>query len=348
MQKLSQKGFELSEIKNSSGEVDQIKFTVFSYIGVNKKTKKIVLTVIAVIGIIFCLISYVFIPIFCIALLLILNTKTIHVSAKKIAIKNSIPLFPKKEFSIENIEKFKVERVETRDSKGKKSTTFVLFAHFKDKSSKKIYTNLNPLLVNQMDSAIEQFLNITDNTNKKQLDELKFPNLQKGLKRETIVEEKLPNINTSKPSKEYPFSVKSSLISDKVIYFPKYNQKTLGVFMLIFGFFFSFPCLPVGIPFFIWGLKKLVNKQYVNVYYNKLSYNIKPISLKKQKELFKKHISNIEVTPSNVTTNGVMSYHLLATTKDGKTIKLIRHVYKEAALRNICNKITKRLDLDRD
>ena len=103
---------------------------------------------------------------------------------------------------------------------------------------------------------------------------------------------------------------------------------------------------PIGIPIFIWGLKKTLNKQYVLAYSNKLTYVTKPISLKKEKELFKSQIKSIEVIPSNLRINGVMSFHLLANTNEGKKIKLISHVFNVIALRDIANKINIRLGLD--
>ncbi|MFL2571771.1 MAG: hypothetical protein ACJ0QL_07845 [Parvicellaceae bacterium] len=345
------KGYELTEIKSPSGDLQEIKFKVHSVLGVDNYTKNIVLGVIVVVGIIFCFIQLFFLPFFVFVFLFLLNTQTITVDKKRLEIKNLIPVFPKTNISVENIDHFEVKRVESTNKDGKTSISFELVAFFKDKTTKNIYSNANMELVDKMDKTIEKFLNITDESNEKQLDELNTSNLERVLKDDSIVEDTLSNVDTSKPSKEYPFSVQSNLISDKVVYFPKYNQKGSGIFLVLFGLVFTifsaFIFSPIGIPLFIWGLTKLFNKQKVNVFNNKLTYCTKPIAIKKEKELLTSQIKSIEVIPSNVRTNGVLSFHLVAYPKKGKKIKLIRHVFNVIALRDICDKINKRLGLEK-
>ena len=350
MELQSEKGYELAEKKSLSGDIEELQFKIHSVIGVNKNTKKKILGLIAFFGIIFCLFKLFFLPFFVIVFVLVLNEQTITVNKKSLEIKNSIPVFPKTKMNIENIDHFEVKRIETRNKDGKTMVTFQLVAFFKDSTNKKIYYNSNMALVDKMDKTIEDFLNITDETNDKQLDQLSTSNLERDLKDEHIVEETLSNIDTSIPSKDYPFSLKSDLISVKVTYFSKFNQKSLGLFLIFFGLVFSIGSFglfsPIGIPLFIWGLRKTLNKQYVLAYSNKLTYVTKPISLKKEKELLKSEIKSIEVIPSNVRTNGVMSFHLVANTNEAKKIKLMTHVFNVIALRDIANKINNRLGLE--
>ena len=350
MELQSEKGYELAEKKSLSGDIEELQFKIHSVIGVNKNTKKKILGLIAFFGIIFCLFKLFFLPFFVIVFVLVLNEQTITVNKKSLEIKNSIPVFPKTKMNIENIDHFEVKRIETRNKDGKTMVTFQLVAFFKDNTNKKIYYNSNMALVDKMDKTIEDFLNITDETNDKQLDQLSTSNLERDLKDEHIVEETLGNIDTSVPSKDYPFSLKSDLISVKVTYFSRFNQKSIGLFLIIFGLVFSIGSFglfsPIGIPLFIWGLKKTLNKQYVLAYSNKLTYVTKPISLKKEKELLKSEIKSIEVIPSNVRTNGVMSFHLVANTNESKKIKLMTHVFNVIALRDIANKINNRLGFD--
>ena len=140
-------------------------------------------------GIIFCFIQLFFLPFFVFVFLFLLNTQTITVDKKRLEIKNLIPVFPKTNISVENIDHFEVKRVESTNKDGKTSISFQLVAFFKDKTTKNIYSNANMELVDKMDKTIEKFLNITDESNEKQLDELNTSNLERVLKDDSIVED---------------------------------------------------------------------------------------------------------------------------------------------------------------
>jgi len=266
-------------------------------------------------------------------------------------------IISKKEINCNELDRFEVVRQEYRTKKGTK-VNFELIASFKNENKLEIYGSHNPALVNALDDVIEKFIGIQDKSNKGQLSSLK------KTKSQVAFEKKLKEPNfTSKPSKSYPFKVKSNLIQDEIIYLSKYNHQSFGVFLVFFGFFWcSFGILfligaegfpmwsafifsPIGVPFFLWGLSKLLNKQHVNVTQQKIVYFTKPISLKKQKELLKSRVAKVEVVRSGMTTNGVMSYHLIAVSKDNSKHKLIRHAFNRPALEHICQKINERLGL---
>ena len=135
---------------------------------------------------------------------------------------------------------------------------------------------MNMDLVYQMDKTIEKFLDITDITNDEQVEKLKVSNLEHILTNEDIFNDSLKDIDNSKPSKEYPFYLKSNLIKYSLTYYSNFNQKFSGIFFILFGIvstvFSMFLFSPVGVPMFIWGLSKLLNKQYLTVLSSKLTY----------------------------------------------------------------------------
>lgn len=277
--------------------------------------------------------------------------------AKKALLFNKFFL-SKKEINCNELDRFEVVRNEYRTKEGTK-VNYKLTAIFKNEKRLVIYTGFDPALLNALDNLIEKFLGIEDETNEGQLIELKKSRL------EVAFEKKLEDTNhdISKPSKSFPFKVNSNLIKDEIIYFSNFNHKSFGVFLLFFGvfassfgilflivaegfpFWIAFIFSPIGIPFFLWGLRKLFNKQYVNVTQQKLTYFTKPISIKKQKELLKRRIAKVEVIDSGMTTNGVMSYHLVAISKDKSKHKLIRHSFNAPAMKEIGEIINKRLGL---
>ena len=81
------KEYEITEIKSPLGEVEELRFKIFSVIGVNKKIKTIVLSSIVVFGIIFCLFHLVFLPFFIFVFLFLLNTQSVVVNKEKLVIK---------------------------------------------------------------------------------------------------------------------------------------------------------------------------------------------------------------------------------------------------------------------
>lgn len=277
--------------------------------------------------------------------------------AKKTLLFNKF-ILSKKEINCNELDRFEVVRNEYRTKEGTK-VNYELTAIFKNENKLVIYTGFDPELLNALDNVIEKFLGIEDETNEGQLLELKKSRVQVAFEKE--IQE--TNLDMGKPSKSFPFKVNSNLIKDEIIYFSNFNHKSFGIFLLFFGFCVSsfgilfliaaegFPLWsafifsPIGIPFFLWGLRKLVNKQYVNVTQQKLIYFTKPISIKKQKELLKRRIAKVEVVDSGMTTNGVMSYHLVIITKDKSKHKLIRDSFNAPAMEEIGEIINKRLGL---
>jgi hypothetical protein len=342
-------------IENDDSNREKLHVKLIGYGGQlkNQKQKIIILIIILAVLIPFTFVfSYFMFVFYLVAFYAIFVDTIFEIDREKIARKyvlfNKIS-FSKTELKCKDIDRFEVARNEFKTKNGSR-VNFKLIALFKNDNKLVIYTGSEPELVSALDNIIEIFLNIKDETNEKQLNQLSVSNIERVLKDDNIVEDTLGNVDTSKPSKEYPFSLQSNLISDKVIYFANYNRKSVAVGLLIFGFLFTvlsiFLFSPIGIPIFILGLNKLFNKQYLNVYHNKLSYYTKPISLRKEKELLKSHVKTIEVIPSNITNNGVPSFHLIAHTKEGKKIKLIKYVFNVIALRDICNKVNKRFGLD--
>ncbi len=266
-----------------------------------------------------------------------------EIIAKKALLFNKF-MISKKEINCNELNRFEVVRNEYRTKEGTK-VNYKLTAIFKNENKLVIYTGFDPALLNALDNLIEKFLGIEDESNESQLLEIKKSKVQVAFEKEI----QQTNLDTSKPSKSYPFKVKSNLIQDEIIYFSKFNHRSIGVFLIIFGAAFTLISLfifsPIGVPLFIWGLSKLLNKQHVNVTQQKIVYFTKPISLKKQKELLKSRITKVEVVDSGVTTNGVMSHHLIVITKDNSKHKLIRHAFNRPALEHICQKINERLGL---
>ncbi len=265
--------------------------------------------------------------------------------AKKTLLFNKF-ILSKKEINCNELDRFEVVRKEYSDENGEK-VYYHLIALFKNENKLEIYEGIDPALVNALDSVIEKFLGIEDESNESQLLEIKKSLTQVAF--EKGIQQTKTNVGTSKPSKSFPFEINSNLIKDDIIYFSNFNHKRSGIFLVISGAFLTFgSCFvfsPIGIPLFLWGLRKLINKQYVNVTQQKIVYFTKPISIKKQKELLKSRIAKVEVVESGMTTNGVMSYHLVAISKDKSKHKLIRHCFNAPAMVEICKIINKRLGL---
>tara|TARA_Y100000813_G_scaffold117375_1_gene84142 strand:- start:2800 stop:3885 length:1086 start_codon:yes stop_codon:yes gene_type:complete len=313
-----------------------------------QKQKIIILIILLAVFIPFTYIFGFFMMIFYVVAIYALFVDTVfeidkEIIAKKALLFNKI-IVSKKEINCNELDRFEVVRNEYRTKDGTK-VNYKLTAIFKNEKKLVIYTGFDPALLNALDNLIEKFLGIEDESNKSQLLDIKKSKTQVAFEKEI----QQTNLDTSKPSKSFPFEINSNLIKDDIIYFSNFNHKSLGIFLVIFGALFTFgSCFvfsPIGIPLFLWGLRKLINKQYVNVTQQKIVYFTKPISLKKQKELLKSRITKVEVVDSGVTTNGVMSYHLIAISKDKSKHKLIRHSFNAPAMEEICKIINKRLGL---
>jgi len=92
-------------------------------------------------------------------------------------------------------------------------------------------------------------------------------------------------------------------------------------------------CAIIGIPVLSFGISNVFNKRFITVSKSKINYYTKPISIRKEKEIIKSQINRLEVRFSGHRVNNVPSYNIVIKTKDGKTHKLIKHVYNEMALK---------------
>ena len=93
------------------------------------------------------------------------------------------------------------------------------------------------------------------------------------------------------------------------------------------------------------SVSNIFNKRFITVSKKKINYYTKPISIKKEKEILKSQIKNIEVFFSGQRINGVPSYNIFVETKDGKNHKLIKHVFNELALKDLAAEIYHHMDL---
>ncbi len=109
---------------------------------------------------------------------------------------------------------------------------------------------------------------------------------------------------------------------------------------------FIIVCSIIGFPIFVSGISGIFNKRFINVSKNKINYYTKPISFRKEKEILKSKIKNIEVCYSGQQTNGVPSYNIVIEKTDGKTDQLIKHVFNELALKDLANEIRIHMDLN--
>ena len=108
---------------------------------------------------------------------------------------------------------------------------------------------------------------------------------------------------------------------------------------------FTIICAIIGFPIMILGLSNIFNKRYINASKSKINYYATPISIRKEKEILKSQITNLEVIFSGQQTNGVPSYNIVVKTKDGKTHKLIKYVFNELALKDLVNEINHHMNL---
>ena len=368
----------VEEIKNTSGDTEELRFKIEGIMGIGKKGKTIIVIFISIIALVFsCFIIYL-LPVFLFLILIIINNKTIFVTKESFLVKNSIPIFPKQEISILNLERMEVKRIESHKTNKNETTisaNFELYAIFKNKPAKKIFSSMNFALVDQLDKKIENFLNIKDTSNKDQLDRIKKTNYQNKLEseykkniqlkqdggsaQETITNKK--NLKVDKPSRSFPFTVSSNLVNLKITHFYSKSGGS-GFIMLLAGSVFTAigTYIPfserdeppfaiifalIGFPILISGLSNLFNKRYINVSQSKISYHTKPISVSKEKEILKSHIKNIEVDYSGQRNNGIRSYNVFVITKDGKKHKLIKNVFNELGLKDLANEITHHMSL---
>ena len=151
------------EIKDASGEVQELRFQVGLLSLIGKVLKNIFLFILIFIAIIFSFFTLYSIPFFLVIILLAINKRTIVVTKDHFISKNSIPIFPSKKISILDLERLAVKRVENKypnRSSSSKSVTFELYAIFKNKPAKLIFKTMIPILADQMDRKIEKLLNI--------------------------------------------------------------------------------------------------------------------------------------------------------------------------------------------
>ena len=369
----------IEEVKNAHGEIEELRFKIKFLSLFGSIVKKFFLFIVIFIAIIFSLFTLYSVPFFLLIILAIINKKTIVVSKEKFLIKNTIPIFGSKKISILELERLAVKRVENKYANRSSSSSaviFELYAVFKNKPAKKIFSSMNPYLVDEMDSKIESLLNIQDSTNKGQLDKISKTHYQNKLETEYInstqnkaSNEQKPinqpteskNFNIDKPSKSFPFTVSTNLINLKIVHFYNYSGKSGGITFLI-GLVFTFIgiylpiyekeenpfliiCALIGAPILVLGVSNIFNKRFITVSKKKINYYTKPISIKKEKEILKSQIKNIEVFFSGQRINGVPSYNIFVETKDGKNHKLIKHVFNELALKDLAAEIYHHMDL---
>lgn len=365
------------EIKDASGEVQELRFQVGLLSLMGKVLKNIFLFILIFIAIIFSFFTLYSIPFFLVIILLVINKRTIVVTKDHFISKNSIPIFPSKKISILDLERLAVKRVENKypnRSSSSKSVTFELYAIFKNKPAKLIFKTMIPILAGQMDRKIEKLLNIKDISNSGQFEKISKTHYQNKLEAEysqTIQNKKQDNstrtevsknLNIDKPSKSFPFTVSTKQINLKIVQYFNYSGKSGGIKMLV-GLVFTFigiylplyenqdnpfiiVCSIIGFPIFVSGISGIFNKRFINVSKNKINYFTKPISLRKEKEILKSKIKNIEVCYSGQQTNGVPSYNIVIEKTDGKTDQLIKHVFNELALKDLANEIRIHMDLN--
>tara|TARA_B100001173_G_C15659907_1_gene408988 strand:- start:32 stop:430 length:399 start_codon:yes stop_codon:yes gene_type:complete len=104
-------------------------------------------------------------------------------------------------------------------------------------------------------------------------------------------------------------------------------------------------CAIIGLPIMIFGLSNIINKRFITVSKSKINYHTKPMSIRKEKEILKNQINNLQVCFSGQRINGVPSYNIVVETKDGKTHKLIKYVLNELALKDLANEINHHMTL---
>ena len=256
------------------------------------------------------------------------------------------------------------------------SVTFELYAIFKNKPSKMIFRTMNPILADQMDRKIEKMLNIKDISNNDQFEKIIKTGDQNNLEAEysKTTHQKFSqgsnppnsqtsskNLNIDQPSTTFPFTISTNLINLKIVHFYNYSTNTGGISLLVglvftaIGIFIPLfnsqanplliVCAIIGIPVLSFGISNVFNKRFITVSKSKINYYTKPISIRKEKEILKSQIARLEVRFSGHRVNNVPSYNIVIETKDGKTHKLIKHVYNEMALKDLANEINHHMSL---
>ena len=366
------------EVKNDAGEIQEIRFKIRFLSLLGKVVKNIFLSILIFIAIIFSLFTFYSIPFFLFIILLAVNKRTIVVNKENFITKNSIPIFPSKKISILELQRLEVKRVENKNPNrsSSMSVTFELYAIFKNKPSKMIFRTMNPILADQMDRKIEKMLNIQDISNNDQFEKIIKTGDQNNLEAEysKTTHQKFSqgsnppnsqtsskNLNIDQPSTTFPFTISTNLINLKIVHFYNYSTNTGGISLLV-GLVFTaigvfiplfnsqanpllIVCAIIGIPVLSFGISNVFNKRFITVSKSKINYYTKPISIRKEKEILKSQINSLEVRFSGHRVNNVPSYNIVIETKDGKTHKLIKHVYSEMALKDLANEINHHMSL---
>ena len=366
------------EVKNDAGEIQEIRFKIRFLSLLGKVVKNIFLSILIFIAIIFSLFTFYSIPFFLFIILLAVNKRTIVVTKENFITKNSIPIFPTKKISILELQRLEVKRVENKNPNrsSSMSVTFELYAIFKNKPSKMIFRTMNPILADQMDRKIEKMLNIKDISNNDQFEKIIKTGDQNNLEAEysKTTHQKFSqgsnppnsqtsskNLNIDQPSTTFPFTISTNLINLKIVHFYNYSTNTGGISLLVglvftaIGIFIPLfnsqanplliVCAIIGIPVLSFGISNVFNKRFITVSKSKINYYTKPISIRKEKEILKSQINRLEVRFSGHRVNNVPSYNIVIETKDGKTHKLIKHVYSEMALKDLANEINHHMSL---
>ena len=366
------------EVKNDAGEIQEIRFKIRFLSLLGKVVKNIFLSILIFIAIIFSLFTFYSIPFFLFIILLAVNKRTIVVNKENFITKNSIPIFPSKKISILELQRLEVKRVENKNPNrsSSMSVTFELYAIFKNKPSKMIFRTMNPILADQMDRKIEKMLNIKDISNNDQFEKIIKTGDQNNLEAEysKTTHQKFSqgsnppnsqtsskNLNIDQPSTTFPFTISTNLINLKIVHFYNYSTNTGGISLLVglvftaIGIFIPLfnsqanplliVCAIIGIPVLSFGISNVFNKRFITVSKSKINYYTKPISIRKEKEILKSQINSLEVRFSGHRVNNVPSYNIVIETKDGKTHKLIKHVYSEMALKDLANEINHHMSL---
>lgn len=366
------------ELKNASGEIEELRFNIRLLSLLGRVIKNIFLFFLIFIAIIFSFFTLYSVPFFLFIILLALNKRTIVVTKDNFITKNSIPIFPSKKISILELERLVVKRVENKypNRSSSMSVTYELHAIFKNKPAKMIFRTMNPILADQMDSKIEKLLNIKDISNNGQLKKITKTDYQNNLEAEyrNTTQQKFSheshppnpqssskNLNIDQPSVSFPFTVSTNLINLKIVHFYSYSTNTGGISLLV-GLVFTATgifiplfdshanplvviCAIIGFPVLFFGISNVFNKRFVTISKSKINYYTKPISTRKEKEILKSQIARLEVRFSGHRVNNVPSYNIVIETKDGKTHKLIKHVYNEMALKDLANEINHHMSL---
>ena len=279
----------IEELKNVDGEIQELRFKIRFLSLFGSFIKNLFLFIVICVAIIFSLFTLYSVPFFLMIILLILNRQTVVVNKEAFFIKNSIPIFPNKEISILELERLAVKRVETKTpnrSSSSNAVNFQLYAIFKNKPAKKIFSTMNPILVDQMDSKIEKLLNIKDIANKGQLEKISKTHYQNKIesdyKQNILLEEKektlyenksfKKNLQVEKPTRSFPFTVSSNL---KIIHFYRKSGDSIFITFIVGLVFtatgiliplfdkpeniFTIICSIIGFPIMILGLSNIFN-----------------------------------------------------------------------------------------